>query len=380
MSSRRHTIAISPQHRSDKNCRYQMPSVILKCESQGNGKKTKFVNWLEVCSALHREPLLLSKHLGTTLKTRVTVREPLMECEIAGHVEVDVVQKALDAFIKSYVLCKTCSNPETQLLRDRSIVYLQCDACGYKKALAQDKITSLVCIKEASENSYVLEDLMDEFVLKVGECDEFAEEPEDAEFSTKDSINANFKDLSAKTLAMIQLPSSHLKKPKASLVSLIDLAQGHIETLSPELTLFEKVSAFITFLNTSAKISKPPTLRKRIRIFWAVFIQPSSAELTVERRVLELPLVVFDLVSGATSETERHEAQACLLECISESFASNQALFGNLHSTLNYLHESGMVTRFIFTEWKARLEADDAVPPIMLENTRLFFLGLEGKI
>uniref|UniRef100_A0A8C2LVL6 Eukaryotic translation initiation factor 5 n=1 Tax=Cricetulus griseus TaxID=10029 RepID=A0A8C2LVL6_CRIGR len=87
---------------SDHFYRYKMPCLIAKVEGKGNEIKTVIVNIVDVAKALNRPPMYPTKYFG---------------CELGAQIQFDVKndQCMLDGFIKKFVLCPECENPETRL-------------------------------------------------------------------------------------------------------------------------------------------------------------------------------------------------------------------------------------------------------------------------
>lgn len=152
---------------SDQFYRYKMPRLIAKVtfprlvsllnlsgwflnlllcfqvEGKGNGIKTVIVNMVDVAKALNRPPTCqyclrfpLSCQNGKTrrlLKYRLPFVDPtkFFGCELGAQTQFDTkndryivngsheankLQDMLDGFIKKFVLCAECDNPETDLV------------------------------------------------------------------------------------------------------------------------------------------------------------------------------------------------------------------------------------------------------------------------
>lgn len=57
------------------------------------------------------------------------------------------MQSLLDGFIKKFVLCVSCDNPETKLIvnQKKSTISLQCTACGYLGLISsQDRLSTYI--------------------------------------------------------------------------------------------------------------------------------------------------------------------------------------------------------------------------------------------
>ncbi|TPX76328.1 hypothetical protein CcCBS67573_g02411 [Chytriomyces confervae] len=106
----------------DKFYRYKMPKLISKIEGKGNGIKTVIPNMSDIAKALSRPPSYPTKFFGSELGAQTKVDEKLDRYIINGAHDAAKLQNLLDSFIKKFVLCPSCLNPETDLRRSLSNV------------------------------------------------------------------------------------------------------------------------------------------------------------------------------------------------------------------------------------------------------------------
>merc|ERR1712098_811151 len=113
--------------------RYKMPRLIAKVEGKGNGIKTVIVNMTEVAKALSRPPTYPTKFFGCELGAQTQFDSKNDRYIVNGSHTDDKLQTLLDVFIKKFVLCPGCSNPETNLVVSvkRQTISQRCIACGY---------------------------------------------------------------------------------------------------------------------------------------------------------------------------------------------------------------------------------------------------------
>lgn len=118
---------------TDQFYRYKMPKLLAKVEGKGNGIKTVIVNMLEVSKALNRPPMYPIKYFGGVLGAQVTYDSKNDRYIVNGSHEASRLQDLLDGFIQKYVLCPSCSNPETVLTvhAKKALITTSCKACGY---------------------------------------------------------------------------------------------------------------------------------------------------------------------------------------------------------------------------------------------------------
>lgn len=114
--------------------RYKMPRLIAKVEGKGNGIKTVIVNMTDVAKALSRPPTYPTKFFGCELGAQTQFDAKNDRYIVNGSHTDDKLQTLLDGFIKKFVLCPSCSNPETNLVvsqKNGGMISQRCIACGY---------------------------------------------------------------------------------------------------------------------------------------------------------------------------------------------------------------------------------------------------------
>lgn len=122
---------------TDQFYRYKMPKIIAKVEGKGNGIKTVLVNMVEVAKALNRPPTYPTKYFGCELGAQTQLDAKNERYIVNGAHEAAKLQDILDGFIRRYVLCASCDNPETVLgvLQRKGIITTKCRACGHASTL-----------------------------------------------------------------------------------------------------------------------------------------------------------------------------------------------------------------------------------------------------
>ena len=125
---------------SDAFYRYKMPRLVAKVEGKGNGIKTVIVNMTDVAKAIGRPPTCKSnpflssnpRYVEENFNKQINVLDPtkFFGCELGAQTQFDFkndrfivngaheagkLQQMLDVFIKKFVLCPGCENPETVL-------------------------------------------------------------------------------------------------------------------------------------------------------------------------------------------------------------------------------------------------------------------------
>ncbi|CAG8465221.1 12909_t:CDS:2 [Acaulospora colombiana] len=114
-----------------------MPKLISKIEGKGNGIKTVVPNMTDIARSLSRPPTYPTKFFGCELGAQVKCDEKNDRYIVNGAHDAAKLQELLDVFIKKFVLCAGCSNPETDLIitgksASTQKIIRDCKACGQR--------------------------------------------------------------------------------------------------------------------------------------------------------------------------------------------------------------------------------------------------------
>lgn len=137
---------IGASNSDDAFYRYKMPKMITKIEGRGNGIKTNIVNMVDVAKALARPPSYTTKYFGCELGAQSKFDEKTGVSLVNGAHDTSKLAGLLENFIKKYVQCYGCGNPETEILITKTqMVQLKCAACGFVSDVdMRDKLTSFI--------------------------------------------------------------------------------------------------------------------------------------------------------------------------------------------------------------------------------------------
>ena len=148
--------------------RYKMPRLQAKVEGKGNGVKTVIPNMVDIARALGRPPTckLSIRYLLSvcwlSIKNCFSDPTKFFGCELGAQTQFDhkndryivngsheaaKLQDMLDIFIRKFVLCEACDNPETVLKvnNKRGILSASCKACGHSFTLdMRHKLTTFI--------------------------------------------------------------------------------------------------------------------------------------------------------------------------------------------------------------------------------------------
>ncbi|KAG8389706.1 hypothetical protein BUALT_Bualt01G0006600 [Buddleja alternifolia] len=144
---------IGAGNKDDAFYRYKMPRMITKIEGRGNGIKTNVVNMVDIAKALGRPASYTTKYFGCELGAQSKFDEKTGTSHVNGAHDTAKLAGLLENFIKKFVQCYGCGNPETEVIITKSqMINLKCAACGFISEVdMRDKLTTFI-IKNPPES------------------------------------------------------------------------------------------------------------------------------------------------------------------------------------------------------------------------------------
>ncbi|ONK81700.1 uncharacterized protein A4U43_C01F31990 [Asparagus officinalis] len=137
---------IGAANSDDAFYRYKMPKMITKIEGRGNGIKTNIVNMVEIAKALARPASYTTKYFGCELGAQSKFDEKTGTSLVNGAHDTAKLAGLLENFIKKYVQCYGCGNPETEIIITKTeMITMKCAACGFTSDVdMRDKLTTFI--------------------------------------------------------------------------------------------------------------------------------------------------------------------------------------------------------------------------------------------
>mmetsp|Transcript_8874 Transcript_8874/g.15368 ORF Transcript_8874/g.15368 Transcript_8874/m.15368 type:complete len:467 (-) Transcript_8874:612-2012(-) len=133
--------------------RYKMPKLVAKIEGRGNGIKTNVVNCVDIAKALERNPEYVLKYFGCELGAQTNYDKATGTSIVNGAHDSKKLLEVLEGFIKKFVQCYSCGNPETHIKIDKKeILHLKCKACGFLSDIDPRHKLNTFIIKNPPEN------------------------------------------------------------------------------------------------------------------------------------------------------------------------------------------------------------------------------------
>lgn len=124
-------VKIKPIQANAKFDRFEVP----KANVQVFGNKTYIDNFLQICSYIRREGDHLMKFLSKELASYCKIEnERLM---LNRKISIGQINEKLNLYINTYVICKECNKPDTELVKQEGLLFMHCLACGAKHSLGR---------------------------------------------------------------------------------------------------------------------------------------------------------------------------------------------------------------------------------------------------
>lgn len=126
---------------NDPYYRYKMPAIECRCEGHGGNRNTKLLNLDKIAASIARPSEQIAQWFKIQFTSAVT-KIPNGQhniYQLKGHLDNNKLQNALFNLIRDWVLCPTCKNPETYLLRSSAgtRIKILCHACGKTNRIKQ---------------------------------------------------------------------------------------------------------------------------------------------------------------------------------------------------------------------------------------------------
>ena len=106
---------------------FEVPKISANIE----GSKTIILNFFEIADVVNRPADHLLKYLSKELATAGNIEGRRVIFQ--GKFYSTVLNKKLDDYVKSFVLCRQCGRHDTKLKHEGRIWMVKCMACGAKE-------------------------------------------------------------------------------------------------------------------------------------------------------------------------------------------------------------------------------------------------------
>lgn len=111
--------------------RFEIPKI--KGHFQGN--RTVTTNFFEIATTLRREPEQMMKFLSKALAAQMEVNGS--QVVFGRRIKSQLINEKIEQYAKTYVICRECGKPDTQLEREDRLLFIRCQACGARHAIPE---------------------------------------------------------------------------------------------------------------------------------------------------------------------------------------------------------------------------------------------------
>ncbi|XAR55722.1 hypothetical protein NMG60_11035900 [Bertholletia excelsa] len=124
----------NPELAGDRRRTVMRPPQVLR---EGT-KKTVFVNFMDLCKTMHRQPEHVMAFLLAEMGTSGSL-DGQQRLVIKGRFAPKNFEGILRRYINEYVICNGCKSPDTILSKENRLFFLRCEQCGSGRSVAPIK-------------------------------------------------------------------------------------------------------------------------------------------------------------------------------------------------------------------------------------------------
>lgn len=106
--------------------RFIVPEAVVEV----SGSRTILKNFGEIADKLRRAHAHLAKYLSKELATAGNIQAVTLVFQ--GNIRREILQKKIEDYVKEFVYCKECGEPDTRLAKRERVTIMVCEACGAK--------------------------------------------------------------------------------------------------------------------------------------------------------------------------------------------------------------------------------------------------------
>jgi len=98
-----------------------------------SGSRTIFHNFGEICDTLNRDPNHVLKFLSKEMATAAAMEGGRVIFQ--GRFETETLERLIRRYVEQYVICPVCRRPDTKIVKEKRLYFLECEACGARSSL-----------------------------------------------------------------------------------------------------------------------------------------------------------------------------------------------------------------------------------------------------
>eukprot|EP00475_Leptophrys_vorax_P039353 TRINITY_DN7099_c0_g1_i1.p1 TRINITY_DN7099_c0_g1~~TRINITY_DN7099_c0_g1_i1.p1 ORF type:complete len:354 (+),score=50.52 TRINITY_DN7099_c0_g1_i1:106-1062(+) len=124
----------NPELAGDRRRTIMRPPQVLR---EGT-KKTVFVNFMDLCKTMHRQPEHVMAFLLAELGTDGSL-DGQQRLIVKGRFAPKNFEGILRRYVNEYVMCNGCKSPDTILTKENRLFFQRCEQCGSHRSVAPIK-------------------------------------------------------------------------------------------------------------------------------------------------------------------------------------------------------------------------------------------------
>ena len=107
--------------------------VVPKIAGHLEGNKTVISNFFQIASVIGRNPDHLLKYISREMAAKGEYKKQLLIFNT--KLPSAKMNEKIEQYVDTYVICKECGKPDTKLVKEGSVVFIRCQACGAKHSI-----------------------------------------------------------------------------------------------------------------------------------------------------------------------------------------------------------------------------------------------------
>lgn len=111
--------------------RFEVPKV----EGHIEGVKTIITNFRIIANYIRREPEHFLKFLLNELASPGVIKGDRLI--LTRKISSSLINEKIKLYVDSYVICKECKKPDTEIQKEDRVNFIHCLACGARKPIAK---------------------------------------------------------------------------------------------------------------------------------------------------------------------------------------------------------------------------------------------------
>ncbi len=118
---------LPPQTFKHKRFEIPRPNAVV------SGSRTILHNFKEICDSLSRDPVHILKFLSKEMATAGTTDG--VRAIFQGRFDNQTFRRLVDRYAREFVTCPVCKRPDTKIVKEKRLYFLDCEACGARSSI-----------------------------------------------------------------------------------------------------------------------------------------------------------------------------------------------------------------------------------------------------